>query len=188
MQKELNSISYGFQHWFFIDFGVIWEVFFHDFWSAFRVSSKRERSHSFSNIFQRFSYFVAIAKSLKSIIKMGGFWTMDFVIHIMRWSKTSSKNHIKNNAKIIENLIKKGSESNTMSDSLFTATLGPFWLHFGPILDPTSLRIASGRQKILLGTPLENHSVFGSVSGGARSWGYRGSLVVIAGGWAPLIH
>ena len=96
MQKELNSILYGFQHWFFIDLKVIWEVFFHDFWSAFRVSSKRERSHSFSNIFQRFSYFVAIAKSLKSIIKMGGFWTMDFVIYIMRWSKTSSKNHIKN--------------------------------------------------------------------------------------------
>ena len=33
-------------------------------------------------------------------------------------------------------------------------------------MDPTSLRTASRRQKILLGTPLENHSVFGSVSGG----------------------
>ena len=132
MQKELNSISYGFQHWFFIDFGMIWEVFFHDFWSAFRVSSKRERSHSFSNIFQRFSYFVAIAKSLKSIIKMGGFWTMDFVIHIMRWSKTSSKNHIKNNAKIIENLIKKRVQNQTPCRTPFVQ---PLWVHFGSILD-----------------------------------------------------
>ena len=52
---------------------------------------------------------------------------------------------------------------------IFGAILSPFWLHFGPILDPTSLRIASGRRKLILGTPLENHFVFGSISGGARS-------------------
>ena len=58
---------------------------------------------------------------------MGGFWTMDFVIHIMRWSKTSSKNHIKNNAKIIENLIKKGFR--------IKHHVGlPFYSHFGSIL------------------------------------------------------
>ena len=67
---------------------------------------------------------------------MGGFWTMDFVIHIMRWSKTSSKNHIKNNAKIIENLIKKGFRIKHHVGlpfySHFGSILAQFWTYIGP--------------------------------------------------------
>ena len=64
--------------------------------------------------------------------------------------------------------------------------MGPFWLHFGPILDPTSLRIASGREKIVLGTSLENHFVFGSVSGGPGAEVTGGAEADTAGLGAPI--
>ena len=188
MQKELNSILYGFQHWIFIDFGLIWEVFFHDFWSAFRVSSKRERSHSFSNIFQRFSYFVASAKSLKSIVKMGGFWTIAFVIHIMRRSKTSLKNLIKTMLKSLKICKKKRFRIKHPVGlpfcSHFGMILAPFWTDIGPDIAQNRFRTPKNRSR-----DASRKSVcFWIRFEGARSWGNRGGMVVIPGVWAPLIH
>ena len=59
---------------------------------------------------------------------MWWFWTFAFFIHVMRRSKTASKNHSKNSSKINENWLK--------NEFRIKHPVGdPFWSHFGPILD-----------------------------------------------------
>ena len=60
-----------------------------------------------------------------------------------------------------------GSESETVSDPISGGILAPFWVHFGPILDQKSSKMASGAHLGALGTPLENDSDFESPSRGA---------------------
>ena len=130
--KILNTLLDGFQHLIFIDFGAILELFEGDFWDGFSGVVNTCTLTSFFINFQCFSDFVATIKSLKSIVKIGWFWTFAFFIRMMRRSKTASKNH----KKAAQKSMKIGPKQVQNPTPCRGSFLEPFWFYFGFMLAP----------------------------------------------------